>query len=381
MGATKLRIEPVRTRRELKSYIMFPFVLYRSDPNWVPPLIGERYRHFDPKHNPFLNQATVQLFRAIRGETVVGVIAAIDDPQHNQVWNENVGFFGEFETIDDQEVASQLFGAARDWLARRGRPVMRGPMNLNVNEECGLLIEGFDGRPVLMMTYNPPYYARLLERYGFVKAKDLYAYYLDIDSYGPNLEHLPEQVVRVAHVAEERYGVTIRKIDLKRLDTEIELIKPIHRQAWNRNWGALPMSDGQYQALGEALTQIADPDIAFLAFIDGRPIGCFLALPDYNQVVYHMKGRLLPFGWAKALWYRHKIDGLRVIIMGVLEEHRLKGVESLFYREGCKVAVQKGYKWAEMSWILEDNYRVRRGIENMGGRIYRTYRIFDFSIG
>jgi GNAT superfamily N-acetyltransferase len=379
MSPSSVRIEPVTNRAQLGEVIKFPFKLYRNDPLWVPPLIGERYKHFDPKHNPFFEHAEVQLFRAVRDGETIGTIAAIDDQLHPKVWNEPVGFFGVFECIEDEEVAAQLFDASRGWLAARGREIMRGPMDLNINDECGLLVAGRDGPPMIMMTYQPAYYQGMIERYGFYKAKDLNAYKMDIAEYGPNLENLPQQVVRVARIARERYHVKIRPVDLKHLKDELELLKPIHREAWNRNWGALPMSDAEFDYLADALGQVLDPDLSFLGFIDDQAVGVFICLPDYNQVAKHLNGRLFPLGWLKFLWYKRQITGMRVLIMGVLEEHRLKGIDSLFYEEGCRMAVRKGYKMAEMSWILEDNYRVSRGIEMMGGKVYRTYRIYDIA--
>ncbi|MHB1295776.1 MAG: N-acetyltransferase [Anaerolineae bacterium] len=370
-------IEPVTTPQDLRAFVHFPFTLYRSDPNWVPPLINERMAHFDPQHNPFYEHAEVQLFRALRGGKTLGVIAAIHDEVHPKVWNEPVGFFGEFEVIEEYAVAEALFTAARDWLASHGCAIMRGPMNLNINDECGLLIDGFDGAPVVMMTYNPPYYCDFYERYGLVKAKDVSAYYIDLTKFGKDLEGLPEQVSRVAKIAQQRYGVKMRHIDMSRFDEEVNLIMPIHRAAWSRNWGALPMTDAEYDYLAKNLRQVVDPELTYLAYIDGEPVGCFIALPDYNQVALHLGGKLFPIGWLKFLWYKRKIDGLRVLIMGVVEEHRLKGIESLFYQEAFRMAVHKGFRWGEMSWILEDNYRVIRGIENVGGRRYRTYRIYD----
>lgn len=377
MSATDVRIEPVTIRRELESFIKFPFKLYRSHPYWVPPLIGERFKHFDPDRNPFYEHAEVQLFRAMRAGKTVGTIAAIADELHVKVWQEPVGFFGEFEVVEDYDVASALLSAARQWLARRGREIMRGPMNLNIVEEVGLLIDGFDGRPVIMMTYNPPYYQTFMEGYGLVKAKDLYAYIVDIASFGPNLENLPPRVSRVARIARERYGVQVRPLDFDRFEEEVELVKPIYNEAWSKNWGALPLTDREFTTLANSLRQIADPALVYLGFIDGRAVGCFLGLPDYNQVAYHLNGRLFPIGWAKFLWYRRKITGFRAWAMGVLEEHRLKGVESLFYEEVSRAAVRKGYQWVEMSWILEDNYKISRAIETLGGKIYRTYRIYD----
>ncbi len=377
MSTTDVRIEPVTIRRELESFIKFPFKLYRSHPYWVPPLIGERFKHFDPDRNPFYEHAEVQLFRALRAGKTVGTIAAVADELHVQVWHEPVGFFGEFEVIEDYDVAAALFSAARQWLAHRGREIMRGPMNLNIHEEVGLLIDGFDGRPVIMMTYNPPYYQTFMERYGLVKAKDLYAYIVDIASFGPNLENLPPRVSRVARIARERYGVQVRPLDFDRFEEEVELIKPIYNEAWSKNWGALPITDRELAAMANDLRQIADPALVYLGFIDGRAVGWFIGLPDYCQVAYHLNGRLFPIGWAKFLWYRRKITGARVWAIGVLEEHRLKGVEALFYEEACRAAVRKGYQWIEMSWILEDNYNIIRAIEMMGGKIYRTYRIYD----
>ncbi|MCD6520687.1 MAG: N-acetyltransferase [Anaerolineae bacterium] len=373
MAVSEVQIVPVTSRRELKDVVMFPFSLYRGDPNWVPPLISERMEHYDPQRNPFFEHAEMQLFRAVRDGQTVGTIGAIADEMHIKTWNEPVGFWGVFECIDDAEVAAKLFDAAREWLAARGREVMRGPMNLNINDECGLLIEGFDGPPVIMMPYNPPYYQQLVEGYGFTKAKDLYAYKVNIREHDPNMDRLQ----RVARIAQERYYVWTRKLELKHVDREVELIKPIYRKAWEKNWGAVPLTDAEFDYLAEALKVVADPDLSYLAFIGDEAVGCFLTLADYHQVLKHLGGKLFPFGWAKFLWYRRKIMGVRVLIMGVLEEHRIKGIEALFFLTGWKEALRKGYEWAEMSWILEDNFKVIRDIESMGGVHYRTYRMYD----
>jgi len=377
MSLSAVRVEPVVGKKETKQFVLFPFGLYRNDPLWVPPLIGDRMHHFDPHHNPFFEHATVQLFRAVRDGEIVGIIAATHDPFHEQTWDEKVGYWGEFECIEDYAVAEALFGAARDWLAGRGCEIMRGPFNLNINDECGLLVDGWNGSPVVMMTYNPTYYPEFVERYGMAKAKDLYAFKLDIASYGPNLEHLSPRVKRVAQIAKERYGVEIRPVDMKHLDDDVELIRPIHREAWSKNWGAISMTDAEYTYLQAALKQVLDPDITYLAFVDGEAVGCMITLPDYCQVAKHLGGKLFPFGWLKFLWYKRKIDGMRILIMGVKEEHRLKGVEALFFVKGTKQAIRKGYKWAEESWLLEDNYKIIRGVETMGGQRYRTYRIYD----
>ncbi len=377
MTMSDVRIVPVTSRREVRDVVMFPFRLYRDDPNWVPPIIADRMKHFDPAANPFYDHAEVQLFRALRGDDTVGTIAAIADETHPRIWNEPVGFFGEFEVVQDVAVAHALFDAAREWLTARGREVMRGPMNMNVNEEIGLFVDGDDGPPVIMMTYNPPYYREYIEVYGFAKAKDLHAYKIDITQYAADLSNAPEQVVRVARVARERFGVTIRQLNVRHIHEDVALIKPIYRQAWQQNWGAVPITDEELDHLADSLVQIADARLTYLAFIDGQAVGVFVAVPDFCQVAIHLGGRLFPIGWLKYLWYKRKITGMRVLIMGVLEEHRLKGIESLFYYEALRQAKAMGMEWAELSWILEDNYKVRRGIELMGGRVYRTYRLYD----
>ncbi|NLV73575.1 MAG: N-acetyltransferase [Chloroflexi bacterium] len=381
MKSSEILIQPVQNRAQLHRFVMFPFKLYKEDPHWVPPLIKERMHHFDPQRNPFYEYASTQFFLATRDDEVVGTIAAIDNPKHEQVWGENIGFWGEFECINDYAVAEALFVAARDWLRAKGRDVMRGPTNLNINEEVGLLVGGEPGPPVLMMTYNPAYYLDFVERFGFKKAKDLLAFKIDLALMGPNLENLPPQISGAAKIAENRYQVRMRHINPRRLEEDVELAKPIYRKAWQKNWGALPMSDSEFDVLVENLRTIANWNLTYLAFIEDEPVGVFIALPDFCQVAMHLGGRLLPFGWINYLRYKPRIDGLRVLIMGVLEEHRLKGVEALFYREGLQRAVEMGMKWAEMSWILEDNFAMIRGIERVGGKEYRRYRMYDLGIG
>lgn len=375
--AESLQIAPVRSSREVRQVVKFPFGLYRSDPYWVPPLIGDRIKHLDPAHNPFFEHAEMQLFRAVRDGQTVGTIAAIADDKHVEVWEEPVGFFGVFEVIEDYAVAEALFDAAAAWLLERGRTVMRGPMNLNINDECGLLIEPYDASPYVMMAYNKPYYRDFIERYGFAKAKDVYAFEAVIYQFGSSPEKIPEQIARLADVAVNRHGVRMRNVDLSNLMRDLDLIKPIYRQAWAKNWGAVPMTDAEFEYLADEIKGIVDPDLTFLAFIDDQPVGCFVSLPNYNEILPYANGHLWPFGWAKLLWHRKEISSMRVLIMGVLEQHRLKGIEALFYKRACEVAYAKGYRRTEMSWILEDNFAVIRGIQRMGGEISRTYRLYD----
>jgi len=380
MAAT-VQVRPATTRADIKRVATFPLSLYHGDPNYVPPLIGDRIKHLSPQHNPYFEHAEMQMFLAERRGEVVGTIAAIADQLYQQVWDEPVGFFGVFETIEDDAVARALLDAAGGWLAARGLGVMRGPMNLNINDECGMLIEGLEGPPVVMMPYNKPYYPGMLERYGFAKAKDLLAFDVELNELGPNVEGLPARLSHFAEIARQRYHVQVRNIDMRHLKSDLELIKPVYRQAWAKNWGAVPLTDHEFDYLLGQLKPVVDADLSYLAFINQEPVGLFLCLPDVNQILPYAKGQLWPVGWAKLLLHQKEINRLRVLLMGVLEEHRLKGIEALFYKMACDAAYPKGYRHVEMSWILEDNYKVIRGIEGMGGKVYRTYRIYDKAIG
>jgi GNAT superfamily N-acetyltransferase len=375
--ASTIQIRQATSIADIKKVARFPLSLYRGDPNYVPPLMGDRVKHLQPEHNPYFEHADMQLFLAERGGELVGTIAAIDDRLHRETWNESVGFFGVFETIEDDEVARGLLDAAGAWLAARGLQVMRGPMDLNINDVCGMLIDGFDGAPVIMMAYNKPYYPAMLDRYGFAKAKDIHAFDVKIYEFGPDVEGLPARLSRFAEIAQQRYHVRVRSLDMKHLASEVELLKPIYRKAWEKNWGAVPLTDHEFDYLLGELKSVVDGDLSYLAYIDDKVVGIFLSLPDVNQILPYAKGSLFPFGWAKLLAHQKEIDTLRVMLMGVLEEHRLKGIDALFYKMVSTAAYAKGYRHAEMSWILEDNYRVIRGIEGMGGHIYRTYRIYD----
>ena len=360
---------------------MFPFWLYRKhlkNEYWVPPLISERQEFFDPQANPFYEHAEVELFLARRQSgQVVGTIAAVVNDNHNAVHEERTGFFGIFEVVEDYEVAEALLSTARDWVQKRGMDRLRGPMNLDVNAEIGLLVDGFDSPPVVMMTYNPPYYAELIQRFGFEKAMDLYAYTGHLQDI---VVRFPPKVKRVAEIAQKRYGVSVRKMEMRRFDEEVERIKQVYNNAWSKNWGAVPMTDPEIEHLALALKQIADPDLLFFAEIEGKPVGVSVALPDLCQPLLHMNGRLFPFGWVTFLRHRRKINAFRLLIMGVLEEHRLKGIEGLFYLETAKSALANGYEYLEGSWVLETNYEIRRGIEALGTHIYKTYRLYDLPI-
>lgn len=380
MASLNFRIKKVEDEQDLMEFIKFPWRVYRDDPYWVPPLISERKDFLDPQKNPFFEHSEVELFLAQRNGETIGTVAAIINDNHNAFHEEKAGFFGLFEVIEDYAVADGLLTTARDWVKAKGMDVIRGPMNMSINDECGLLVDGFDSSPVVMMTYNPRYYVNLIERFGFVKAKDLYAYIVSTDIFNSKIENIPSKFLRVAEIAQKRAGVRVRKINMKDFDAEVEKAKVVYNSAWEKNWGAVPMTDAEFDHLAHGLKQFLDPDLLLLAEVDDRPVGIFVGLPDVNQPLLHVNGRLFPFGWIKYLWYRRKIDILRGLIMGVIAEYRERGVDALMYVEAAKEAFRKGYKRCEMSWILEDNVMMNRIIQRIGGEVYKTYRIYEMDL-
>jgi len=354
-------------------FIEFPYGLYRADPYWVPPLRIAQKELLDPKRHPFHRHAQVQPFLARRDGRVVGRIAAILDPNHNRFHQEEAGFFGFFECVDDQDTASALLGAARDWLRERGAKVIRGPMNPSTNYECGMLVEGFDSSPLVMMPYNPRYYPELIERAGLRKAADLYAYDL------PTSQMRLDKVGRVAKLAAGHNQVAIRSIRMKDFAREVEAVWEVYNSAWSRNWGFVPMTREEFQFMAKDMKTILDPELILLGEVEGRVVGIALALPDINQALRHAGGRLLPLGLLKILYHKRSIRDLRVLVLGVREEYRTAGVAAAFYAELLGRACRLGYKGAECSWVLEDNVLMRRSIEAFGGKRYKTYRIYEWN--
>jgi len=377
-------IERVETSQDIEDFIRFPFKLYRGDPNWVPFLLSERRKFLDPKHNPFFDHAEVALWLARRNGQVVGTVASHIDHLHNQFHDEKTGMFGFFETVDDYSVAEVLLSTARDWVQERGMASLRGPLSFSQNHECGLLIDGFDGPPVVMMTYNPRYYPGLYERFGLTKAMDLYAYVADLEQFRGDPNNLPGKLRRVTEKAKQRAGITTRPANMQDYDQEIQRAEWVYNQAWEKNWGFVPMTDAEIHKLAIDLKQVIDPNLAVIAEIDSQPVGVAVAIPDVNQVLKRLNGRLFPIGWISALWYARKITGTRLMIMGVVKEQRGRGIESLLIFEALKAAIQQGYRSLEMSWILETNDMMNRIMLNVGqpygAHIYRTYRIYQMPV-
>jgi hypothetical protein len=358
-------------------FIKYSWKIYMNDPNWVPPLIMERKEFLDPKKNPFFKHADVCCFGAYRNNDMVGRIAAIVNHKHNTFHQDKTGFFGLFESVNDPEVAGALFRHAENYLKERGMTHIQGPASFSSNDEYGLLVQGFDSPPVIMMTYNPKYYIDLIENNGFLKAKDLYA--LEVD----DKQGVPERLTRSTELILKRSNVTIRQFRKNKFWEEIEILKGLYNAAWEKNWGFVPMTDEEFYHLAKTMKSVVDPDIIFFAEHQGKPIGFSLSLPDINQALIRVRnGRLFPFGLLKLLWYTRpgKIHRIRVITFGILKEFRNLGIDVALNYHNFVDGMKKGYHWAEMSWVLEDNIAIVRPIERLGGRVYKTYRIYEKSI-
>lgn len=381
MTAGEVRIVPVTDESQRREFARFPWRVYRNDPYWVAPLYTDRLTLLDPAKHPFHEHADVQLFLAVRGEEVVGTISAHINHRHNQVFQDKVGFFGFFEVIEDDAVAEALLETAAGWLRDRGMEAIRGPESYSQNEECGLLVDGFDMPPVVLTTYNPRYYQRFIEQAGFEKAQDLWAWLIRTSIFDLDVQRLPRKFLRVAEEAKKRENLVVRNVDMKRFDEEVALVIQVYNKGWEQNWGFVPLTDHEIEHLAAEVKMILDPDLVFIAELDGQPVGMSLGLPDVYQALH--KARPQPNKWSfpftvlKLLWYRRNIDTLRLWAMGVLPECRTRGIDAVFYVETARKAFAKGYKYCEMSWILESNEMMNRIIERLGGEIYKTYRIYQ----
>ncbi|GAB5465040.1 MAG: GNAT family N-acetyltransferase [Candidatus Kapaibacteriales bacterium] len=371
-------VQIIKADDKLSDFIQVQFEICGNDPNWVPPLKFERKKLLNKKKNPFYQHSKMALFLAKKEGKFVGRIAAIINDNHNQTHDDKVGFFGFFDSINNIEVAKILFDEATKWLKSQGMESIRGPVNPSMNDECGLLIDGFDSPPVTLMTYNPPYYQDLIEGYGFNNAKDLYAYKLI------NGQYKSEKLSRLDSALRNRYGIEIKALDFKnkaRFKEGVEIIKSIYNAAWEKNWGFVKFTDEEFDALAADLKSVADADYALIAYIKGKPVGFALGLPDINQtLIYNRNGGLLK-GIFHLLTKKSKIDTLRIIVLGVIEDYRNKGIDAILYNELGDRGLKKGIKYGEASWILEDNEEMKRAATQiMKGELYKTYRIYEKSI-
>jgi GNAT superfamily N-acetyltransferase len=368
-----LTVQPVTTRRQRKQFLNLPWTLYRGDPNWVPPLRLDQEELVGYRHHPFYERNEIQTFLAFRGDEVCGRIAAILNRNHNDYHHEKRGFWGFFESVDDQEVANALFDAVRQWFAQRDILQLRGPMNPAFHYTLGLLTEGFDSPPTFLMTYNPSYYPRLAETYGFRKAQDLFAYY-------GHRDQLPASSAKVGPIADQiiqRYNVRLRPLDRKRFLKDVEEFVGICNRALPAHWSFVPLPDNEVKHLAKGLRWLLVPELAVGAEIDGRLVGVVLALPDYNPRIKRIDGRLFPFGFLRLIRNKQAIKKVRLAAAYVVPEYQLHGIGLVLLRALVPKGLEWGMEEVEYSWVAESNHLSRGALEKGGAKRIKTYRVYD----
>lgn len=373
------QLKRVESKSDWRDFIDLAWDIYEGDTVWVPPLKIAVRDLLDVRKNPFFKHASMQMWVAYRDGKRVGRIVACVDDTHNRFHGEKTGFFGFYEAIDDQKLANALFEEAATWLRGKGMTTMRGPMNPSTNHECSLLIEGFDNPPSVMMTYNPPYYVKHFDTWGLTKAKDLFAYEIN-GLTGKFSERMMAQAERL----KKRGSVTFRKINMNDFEGEVRTILDIYNDAWEDNWGFVPMNEEEFRHLAKDMKMIIDPAMVLVAMVRGEIAGFGLTLPDVNQVFNTVRdGQLFPTGIFKLLWNlkgpgrKKTINRCRIVTLGIKKAYRNFAIGPLLYAEYMKLAPENGYPIGEASWILEDNGPMNKALEHMGATKTKTYRIYD----
>lgn len=369
------RIEPGTAA--VRAFIDLPFAIYKGDPSWVPPLYFEIGDRLHPKKNPYFEHAEAVYFVAERDGVPVGRVAAHVDKLHLERHNDGAGFWGFLDTVDDPEVVASLLRAAEAWLRERGMKVARGPMSFGVNEEVGLLVEGFDTPPMLVMAHHRPYQGGLVEQAGYAKCKDLFAWEYDITKEPPT---------RAKKAYEDMLAmpeVRIRTVDLSHMERDVRIVVDIFNDAWGDNWGFVPMTESELKKMAQDFKLLLEPKVALIAEIDGEPAAISIGVPNLNETIRDLKGRLFPFGAAKMLW-RLKVSKPstgRLVMLGIKKKFRSQkryaGLSVALYMAMAKNAASVGMKKAELSWTLEDNAPINVAIKAMGGKVYKRYRVYQ----
>ncbi len=370
-----LEIIPVHSRRDLKEFVCFPETLYSHIPGWIPPLRQERLEVLSPHKNPYYQHAKVQLFLAKRNGKTVGRISAQVDQEYEKRYGVRMGHFGFFESEENKETAEALLKRAENFCREQGAPEMMGPFHFSINEEVGLLIEGFDQPLMTLMPYHLPYYSKLIENSGYKKAKDFYAWKYSIGE-------IPQEPGEIAEQVYQEPNLKIRNLDPKNFQQDIRIVLDIFNSVWENNWGFVPFTPEELKKISKDLKLILDPDLAFIAEVSGKPVGICVGVPNIYDLIYDLKGKLFPWGIFKLLYRikKRKYRSGRLMLLGVTKDFRggvLGGLSILLYVEILKRSQQKGLDWGELSWTLEDNMAVNASIEFMGGKKYKTYRVYQ----
>jgi hypothetical protein len=372
-------IRTVAGRRDLARFIEVPYRLRRDDPQWVPPLRFERRQFLDRGKNPWFEHADAELFYAERGGEPVGRVSAHVDERWDAYQGGNDGMFGFFECEDDPETVAALLDAATGWLDERGRERMLGPMDFTLNDECGILIEGFDQPSMILEPWHPPYYAERLAEYGLEKQIDLLMWELWFGELKAGTELHP--LIHAAAAKSREEGVAVRSMRRRDLEAEVARFMDVYNEAWGKNWGFVPITEAEVAFQAKNLKPVLDENWAMIAERDGEVVGAALTLPDVNQALARMNGKLLPMGWWHFLRRRAYIDRLRVFALGVKSEYQHLGVAAALYERHVETAARVGPRGGHMGWILETNEAMNRAMEGMGGRVVQKYRIYRQPLG
>ena len=370
-----VRVRAIGFGRQAAPFIDVLWTVYEGDPHWIPMLRRAQMERLDPKRTPFLRYGEAQLFIVERDGRDVGRISAQINPLHNDKWNESAGFFGHFDCTDDREAASALFAAAESWLRERGASFSRGPFSFTINDESGCLVEGFDTAPMIAMPHGRRWFPDLLEANGYTKAKDLWAYRY------PVAAPLGDRRERAWRRIQEHPRVTVRPFEKRNLRRDVRIAADIFNEAWVENWGSVPITPEEADRLAADLVQFADPSLTAIVEIDSDPAAMVISIPNLNECARDIDGRLFPFGWAKVLWrLKRGPESGRVMLLGVRQKWRIREFAQLGMMLTAEVHVRgaaRGYKWAELGWVLEDNHLLNHALRRTDAEVYKVYRIYE----
>jgi len=375
---SEISVRPVTTKEDEQAFLRMPWIVYEDDPSWVAPPWQDHVNYFDPHHNAELVDFEFQKFVAWDGDTPVGTIIAHINKRHNEIYNERMGWFGQFELLNRPDVAEALLKTAEEWLKERGMTVMRGPATFSTNSEVGLLVQGYEHQPMFMTTHSPAYYQALVENYGLTKVMDLLSW-----SFNPQTQSLPDKIRRVARKTKDRRSYTVHKPKMADWDKETEKILEIYHQAWTENWGFIPFTQPMFETFAKEIKPMIDPDLIVLIEDGGRPIAFGAPVPNVYQAMHDAKLKPgEPHWWQmlKLIWQWKvlgKVKSLRVFLLGVVQDHRAAGLDTLMFVEMFDAAKKKGYELAEFSWILETNDMMNRAIELVGAELYKVHRVYE----
>jgi hypothetical protein len=374
-----IQIREVESKRDWSAFLRLPWKIFKNDHYWVPPLLADQKKNLDRKKNPFFKHAYYKAWIVTYDGETAGRILAFVDKAYCDLYKEDAGFIGYFESINDQSVADLLFTTALHWLKANGMRKVYGPMNFSIANECGVLMSGYNYSPVIQMNHTPPYYIDLFANAGFTKAHDLYAYLMTEEMVRKN-DTMMAKLKRISEHTLQKEHITIRTVNMKDYDNELQRVNGLFNDFMKNTWGFVPSTLEEVAFSGESLKTFADPEMIFFAEVNKQVVGCSLAIPDINEVLKRMNGDLYPWGIFKFLWYKRKVRSIRLLLLGVTEPYRNKGLDIIFYYYTISRGMARGYNKCESSWVSEDNTVLNSIMDKIGSEKYKTYRMFGKEI-